>query len=81
MNSDNLEVDNLRALRASNVDAHVVLQTLQRDIEKIEHMYVVTIDKVGNPVMYMTASVEGLPLAVLCLQEHAMSYLRPEPRK
>lgn len=62
-------MNNLRPLRASDLNAHIIIQTLQEKIEHIDKIHVVTFNKNGMPTIYTSGSLAEMALASLALQE------------
>lgn len=63
------------ALRTTDVNPHILLQTMQKDVDQFETLYVVAIDKEGEPLTYATGDLNTLPYAALVLQNLALMHL------
>lgn len=73
MNND--EIANLRALRPTDINPSILLQTLRGNLHKIDKMYVVTFDDKGIPTMYGTSDKTLVPAAALYMQEMFLNQL------
>lgn len=69
--------DNLRALRVNDINPHIVLQSLQKNVDEIHEMFVVTFTDDG-PQIYATGDLSLLSLASLCLHDLALKSLNGE---
>lgn len=68
-------MSNLRALRTTDINPAIVLQALQKDIETLQDIYVVAIDKEGHPIVFASGNLQGLSHASLVLHDLALKQL------
>lgn len=72
--------NNLAALRAADVNPHIVIQSLSETAADIKEMYVVALTAAG-PVLYATGDLSKLSFAALCLHDLALKHLNGEIRE
>ena len=75
------EVNNLRALRVSDISPAILLQTLKSDLPDIVDICCVTFDKNGQPRLFSTGNRERLPIAALYIQELVVQHLMASTKK
>lgn len=66
------------ALRTKNITPRIVLESLQGELENTRDLYVVLIDKNGDPAFYATGDLSTLCYAATVMQDYATRFVRGE---
>ncbi len=71
-------MDNLRAMKAEFISPEIVLQSLQKNLPNMKDVYVVAIDKDGEPTVWATGELNNLCFAAMQFQRFAFKFLNGE---
>ncbi len=71
--------DNVKTLRLNDISTHAIVTYLQQSLPNISEMFVVTKDKDGTWNHSMSGDIQGLAVAILILQQYAVSSLHEAP--
>lgn len=71
-------MSNVYPLRISDLTPSMVLEAVKDRQDDLVDVYVVGIDKAGQPVMYASGDLSGLALAALSLQQLAVMNMNGE---